>query len=319
MLDREKLDAFASVARHKSFECAAFHLRLTRGAVSQRIRALEQSLACVLLVRSRPMVLTQEGCRLLRHIQTLELLEADTLNAISADRRDARPRCVALGVNADSLATWFRPVLTDLTRTHAMALEVVVDDPAHTAGFLQRGEVIGCLSVDSSSQKGFAADALGAMRYRCVAPPSLVVQRFPRGFDVPSLLRTTAIMFDRKDKLHETFLARHFGCDVNSFPRHYIPSSEMLYTLVRDGIGYGLVPDMQACAAIAAGELVDLAPDCPLDIPLFWHRWAVEPALYEAITATVRKHARHALVPPARDAASTSLTMPHCYRKEPTP
>ncbi|VVE85608.1 transcriptional regulator ArgP [Pandoraea sputorum] len=94
------------------------------------------------------------------------------------------------------------------------------------------------------------------MRYRCVAPPSLVAQRLPYGFALPSLLRTTASMFDRKGKLHETFLAHYFGRHANSLPRHSIPSSQMLDTLVRDGVGVGdgRVPDMHAGAAIAAGE-----------------------------------------------------------------
>ncbi|AJP60134.1 transcriptional regulator ArgP (plasmid) [Pandoraea vervacti] len=296
MFDREKLEAFASVARHKSFEEAASYLRLTRGAVSQRVRALEESLSCVLLIRSRPMVLTEDGCHLLRHIQALELLEAETLLTVSGERRDDMPIRVALGVNADSLATWFRPVLTELTTKNWVALEVVVDDQAHTAALLQRGEVMGCISVDSSSQKGFVSESIGAMRYRCVAKRSLVEHRFKDGFDMPSVLKTNAILFNRKDELHEMFLANHFGFAVNSFPRHYVPSAEMLYNMIREGIGYGLVPEVQSRTAIDSGELVDLAPNCPLDMQLFWHRWEVEPAICEAITATVRKHALQMLV-----------------------
>ncbi|WP_425415930.1 LysR family transcriptional regulator [Pandoraea oxalativorans] len=68
VLSREKRAGFASVARHQCVECAASHPRLTRGPVSRHMRALEASLACGRLTRRRRMALTQQGCRLLRHI-----------------------------------------------------------------------------------------------------------------------------------------------------------------------------------------------------------------------------------------------------------
>jgi LysR family transcriptional regulator, chromosome initiation inhibitor len=53
-LDRAQLEAFATVAEMGSFERAAKALNITRGAVSQRVKALEQALACILLVRTQP-------------------------------------------------------------------------------------------------------------------------------------------------------------------------------------------------------------------------------------------------------------------------
>ena len=50
MLDRDQLETFATVAEEQSFERAALKLNITRGAVSQRIKALEESLATVLLI-----------------------------------------------------------------------------------------------------------------------------------------------------------------------------------------------------------------------------------------------------------------------------
>ena len=44
MLDRDQLETFAVVIEQQSFEKAATALSITRGAVSQRIKALEESL-----------------------------------------------------------------------------------------------------------------------------------------------------------------------------------------------------------------------------------------------------------------------------------
>ena len=53
MLDRDQLETFATVVEQQSFDRAATVLSVTRGAVSQRIKALEESLSTVASMRSR--------------------------------------------------------------------------------------------------------------------------------------------------------------------------------------------------------------------------------------------------------------------------
>lgn len=82
MLDRELLETFATVAEQQSLERAAAVLHVTRGAVSQRIRSLEESLATVLLLRDKPVTPTAAGEVLLRHVKYLRLLEASSLREL---------------------------------------------------------------------------------------------------------------------------------------------------------------------------------------------------------------------------------------------
>lgn len=107
MLDREQLETFATVVEQQSFERAACVLSITRGAVSQRIRALEESLSLVLLVRDRPVVPTPAGETLLRHVTALRILEGSVRQALAPTPAKGRPIPLAIAVNADSLATWF--------------------------------------------------------------------------------------------------------------------------------------------------------------------------------------------------------------------
>jgi LysR family transcriptional regulator (chromosome initiation inhibitor) len=80
--DRAQSEAFSAIVQHGSFERAATVLNVTRGAVSQRIKALEESLTTVLLIRGKPVVSTPNGEILLRHVRTLKALEDDTFSAI---------------------------------------------------------------------------------------------------------------------------------------------------------------------------------------------------------------------------------------------
>lgn len=107
MLNREKLETFASVVEQGSFDRAAAVLNVTKGAVSQRIKALEDSLSSVLLVRAKPIVPTASGETLMRHVKMLRLIEEAVLNDLVPRKCDRKAVPVAIAVNADSLATWF--------------------------------------------------------------------------------------------------------------------------------------------------------------------------------------------------------------------
>jgi LysR family transcriptional regulator (chromosome initiation inhibitor) len=224
MLDRDQLETFATVAEAQSFERAATLLNITRGAVSQRIKALEESLTTVLLVREKPVVPTAAGEILLRHVKALRLLEGATLNELKPQVGPRLPVPLAIAVNADSLATWFPRALWDLLLRRQVALEIVTDDQDHTSGRLARGEVIGCISTDAKPAGGFLAECLGAMEYRCYATPAFAAEFFPNGLNVQAVLTAPAILFNRKDSLHDDFLKRQFGFAVDRYPRHYLPS-----------------------------------------------------------------------------------------------
>ena len=111
MLDREQLETFAIVVEEGSFERAACVLSVTRGAISQRIKALEESLAKVLLVRDTPVVPTGAGEVLLRHVKALRLLEGAALAELLPQESARNTTPLAIAVNADSLATWFPKIL----------------------------------------------------------------------------------------------------------------------------------------------------------------------------------------------------------------
>jgi LysR family transcriptional regulator (chromosome initiation inhibitor) len=299
MLDRDQLETFATVAEIGSFERAARALNVTRGAVSQRIRALEQALACILLVRAQPVTATPAGEVLLRHVKALRMLEGATLRELAPPPRSSAFVPIAIAVNPDSLATWFPDALWPLLLERGIALEVVTDDGGHTGERLARGEVVGCVSTDPVAATGFAADLLGAMEYRCYASPAFARAFFPDGLGVAAAMAAPAILFDRKDTLHDDYLARCFGFAVENYPKHRLPAPDTLLDAVAAGVGYGLAPARQAAPLVQEGALVELAPFEALAVRLYWHHWVSEPPTAAEITRRVVATARERLRPVA--------------------
>lgn len=295
MFDRAQLEAFSAVVQHGSFERAATVLNVTRGAVSQRIKALEEALATMLVVREKPVVATRKGEILLRHIRALKTLEDGTISAILPKQQERAPVPIAIAVNADSLSTWFGPLVAELLSQFKIALEIISDDQDHTFHRLTKGEVLGCVSSEPDAAQGFEATPLGAMHYLCVATPEFRQKYFQGGLSIAAVLAAPAILFDRKDALHDLYLEQLFGVKVGQYTRHYLPSPTALLDGICAGLGYAMAPGQRITDMLANGQLVELTHGCNVTVPLYWHHWKMEPPLAQAMTQTITSHARKTL------------------------
>lgn len=50
------------------------------------------------------------------------------------------------------------------------------------------------------------------------------------------------------------------------------------------GLGYGMIPEIQANRELQAGELISLAPGQSLEVPLYWHFWRHSGEALEQLT-----------------------------------
>ena len=292
MIDHRLL-AFEAVLQEGGFERAARRLALTQSAVSQRVKLLEAELGQVLLVRSKPVRPTPAGRRLLPYLAQLRLMEAEARRALSPREVDG-PLRLAVGVNADSLATWFIGAVAEVVRDEGIVLDCVVDDQDHTHALLADGEVLGCVSTRADPMRGCAAVRLGAMPYLCAGSPDFRALWFPQGLTATALARAPAIVFGHHDDMHEAFLLRNFGLDSRRYPHHVVPSSEGFMAFALAGLGYGFVPEIQARAHLARGELVDLAPERE-EVVLYWHHWQVQSPVMARLAQAIGDAAGRAL------------------------
>ncbi|WP_347266219.1 LysR family transcriptional regulator [Paracoccus sp. (in: a-proteobacteria)] len=152
MLDYPALLALSEITRRGSFEAAASALGVTPSAVSQRIKGLEERLGEALIHRGPPARGTARGLRLMQHLDQVRLLE-------QALQGDSDPAHLRLAVNADSLATWFPPVMAALDVTY----DLVVDDQDFARDWLRKGEVAAAISSDPDPVPGCDAQAQGRL------------------------------------------------------------------------------------------------------------------------------------------------------------
>lgn len=274
-LSPAQLSALVAIADTGSFEAAAERLHVTPSAVSQRIRALESAVGRVLVARGTPCVPTEAGAPLVRLGRQLELVFAEALTEGPTD--------LALAINADSLATWFRPVLAEIGGWGAVALRLRVEDEGHSRDLLRRGEVVAAVTSDPSPVQGCSVTPLGTLRYLPVAHPSLL-DRSGR----PDWEAMPMVVFNTKDRLQHDELGRH----TEAVPAvvHEVPSSDGFRAALEAGLGWGLLPEAQARGGVEAGTLVRLGRSVTR-VALYWQRWRLDSELLDRLSLAVAAHA----------------------------
>lgn len=265
-MDGDHLRALAAIIRTGSFEKAAHMLGVTQSAVSQRIRQLEDRVGAVLIVRGQPCRTTAAGERLFRHAEEVALLERQ-LQVDLALPQDDNSTVVRLAVNADSLATWFLPVMA---ASDGLLFDIVLDDQDHSAEWLQRGEVRAAVSSAPEAVQGCDCRALGALTYRATASPAFMRRWFANGVTREALAVAPCLTFNAKDRLQSKWLSQAFGISTAS-PTHWLPSSHAFVDAAKLGIGWGMNPDCLVAPLLASGALVELVPGQVLQVPLYWH------------------------------------------------
>jgi LysR family transcriptional regulator, chromosome initiation inhibitor len=295
MLDYAALSALAAVLQQGSFERAALALHVTPSAVSQRIRLLEERVGCALVVRDQPCRATEAGRRLCQHVDRVRLLEQELQTTLPVLARDGSTRvALNIAVNADSLATWFAPMLAAYAADAPVLMQVAVDDQDHTGEWLRSGAVVAAVTGSARPATGCNSRPLGAMRYRAAASPAFVDRHFAGGVGARSLAAAPSLVFNTKDELQARWVRRQCHRHVE-LPRHTLPSSQAFVTAAEAGMGWGLHPEALIAQQLRKGTLVELVPDTPLDVPLFWQHARAASAVLDELGRQVVVAAGRAL------------------------
>lgn len=308
-LDPAALDCLAALVDQGSFERAAQRLAITQSAVSQRLRSLEALVGQRLVIRSRPLRLTEPGKVLLRYARQTHAMRADLARELGmGTRADER---VPIAVNADSLATWVLPALDELVKAghrEGHGLELVVDDQDFTHDWLREGAVLGCVSTVRDALRGCRVVPLGVMKYVAIASADFVAENMVDGLTLANFPRLPFLVFNRKDDMQVQWVSRAFGLAAPRLRERYVPSSEAYVRAVEQGWGIGVAPEIQIRDAVRDGRLVVLHPHVRVPVALYWHQWrlgrdseapASRAGLLDRIGRALAQGASRALIPAA--------------------
>ena len=272
--DPAALECLAALADAGSFERAAQQLAITQSAVSQRLRTLETGLGRLLVVRARPLRLTEPGKVLLRYARQMQAMRADLARELGAGLlQDER---LPIAVNADSLATWVLPALDAVVRDGQRAgygLELVVDDQDFTHQSLREGVVLGCVSTVAEPLRGCSVTALGCMRYVAVASPDFIAQAMPQGLDRANFARLPWLVFNRKDDMASAWVEQAFGVQEVRLIERHVPSTEAHARAAAMAWGLAVIPEQMAAQHLASGALQPVHAGVFVDVRLHWHQW----------------------------------------------
>jgi LysR family transcriptional regulator (chromosome initiation inhibitor) len=269
-LDYDAIAVLSAVVRTGSFEAAARELNVTQSAVSQRVRVLEERYGSILVIRGRPCVPTEEARLLCQHYDQVVLMQHDLRVRMESRVGSAMAqKLLRIGVNNDSLATWFPEVVRRAQVELGLRVEVLNDDQDHTEQGLRSGNAVAAVTASERPVPGCRRTSLGSMDYLAVATPDFIRREIGPEITLTRLARAPALMFDRKDTLNEQWMMLAFGQSV-ALSCHMIPSFEGLIACCLGEVGWTLLPAIAALPHVAAGRLLELVPGTRVAVSLHW-------------------------------------------------
>jgi LysR family transcriptional regulator (chromosome initiation inhibitor) len=280
MLDYKLIEAFAMVILEGGFEKASRKLNLTQSAVSQRVKQLEDQYGQVLLKRTTPPQPSEAGLPLLVHYRQVKQLEADLhLTAITEQKEDFTSLSIA--VNADTLATWFYSAIEELLQKNNIVLDLYVDDQDRTHELLQDGKVWGCITTRTKPLQGCSSTHIGVVNYGIFATREFANKWFANGLTAEAFEKAPMARYNRKDDLNSRMFSLLLDKQPENPPTFFIPSTEIYGLFVSEGKCYGIIPEQQSHELEATGKIINLKPDCQIEVELFWHCWNLKSTLME--------------------------------------
>jgi LysR family transcriptional regulator (chromosome initiation inhibitor) len=133
------------------------------------------------------------------------------------------------------------------------------------------------------------------MRYLATASPGYVERYFSGGVGASALAQAPSLVFNTKDELQSRWVRRLCRRHVE-LPRHTLPSSQAFVVAAVAGMGWGLHPQSLIINHLKDGSLVELVPNAPLDVPLYWQHARAASSLLNGLTREVLAAAESALL-----------------------
>ena len=254
------LRAFEAAARHLSFKDAARELFVTRGAVSQQVKALEAELGVRLFHRmTRQIALSEEGQALLPKVRQAFQLISSATEALRPEQRDTT---LTISTFPSFAAKWLVPRLGSFTERHP-EIDVRIGATHEMVRFDQSGIDL-AIRQGQGPYAGLHNDFLVRADMFPVCSPKLLEQGLP--LREPADLRHHHLIHNRRAEEWGLWLRAHDveGIDLTHGPR--FSDDSLVMEAAMNGQGVAITREPLAAADLEAGRLVRPFPQVTPDL-----------------------------------------------------
>ncbi|MDZ3992614.1 LysR family transcriptional regulator [Pseudomonas sp. Teo4] len=273
-MNTKLLETFVELARTPHLRKLAERLHATPSALSMRVKNLEEQLGVALFsTDKKTLSLTEEGRRLLPYAEAAISSLQEFLSA--ASQVSGMGGVVRVGLIEAAVYTLL-PELVRRTKTELPNVNVtwVVGLTAELLEQLNKGELDLVLSLDKQPQNPYSvSEKLLTLATSWVGKSGLAISIDDESFIFAHQILTPMSNTTPSDDAARTVqkLAFKYGINPTTIQLSSSPSISALITLIRNGIGIGVLPAVLVREHLAHGELMILPVTAPP--PMIIHRW----------------------------------------------
>ncbi|MDY7546245.1 transcriptional regulator GcvA [Glaciimonas sp. CA11.2] len=253
------LRAFEAASRYDSFSRAAEEIRLTPGAISHQVRALEVELGLALFTRhGKRIAITDQGQRF---ATTIRKALTEIALAAEALKIDAKQKRLTISALPSFAARWLAPRLWKFIDLHPDT-EVVLQSSSQLQDLAQEQIDVG-IRFGVGHYPGLVVEKLMDDFYYPVVSPRYRQGHLPEKPE--ALAQCTLLRMDSEESWQPWFEAAGITLPEPSRGLR-IQDASMLLRSASDGLGIALTRHAIALQEIAAGELIrlfDVVVLCP--------------------------------------------------------
>ncbi len=292
MLNHQELYTLIAVIDEGSFEAASQRLFITTGAVSQRIKSLENQIGSPILIRSNPPKLTKTGESIMLFARKISLLQEEVMRQVKKGKNDSSTT-LSIAVNYDSIISWFLDAAIKIGERTDLLLDIKTTSKDATQQLLKSGSVIAAVTAKKTSIPGCKSQSLGALEYIPVCSHAFYEKHFKSGVTKDKLLIAPVIYFSHEDYSGDSFLQK-YGLLPEDVKRHFMPSSKGILEMVKKDIGWAPLPRFLVEELSISNSLIIFDPHV-YQVELFWKTWELASSTISEVSQLVLKEAQEKL------------------------
>jgi DNA-binding transcriptional LysR family regulator len=264
-MDSRQLQTFLWVVRLGGVGAAARHLNVTQPTVTRRIQELERELKAPLLEREgRNVVPTRAGRLCLANAERI-LAEIAALRLVASGQASVAGT-LRVGVVELIALTWLDRLLRRIGEAYPnIRVDIDVDLSSRLVDRLARRRLDLVLVPGAIGVPAVVRTPLGGCPVRWMAHPDLL--RIDDKLSPAHLADLPLIMLPQDADIHATMTAWFNSADIKPKRVSQCNSFAVIASLVRKGLGVGLLPPDLFASDLQSGALIALPEEPKLTIP----------------------------------------------------